>query len=146
MKMTSSDITTYPKFANYVKNDLPNIISNTSIVRAMQVVGQLNRASLISALTWGSGPDIKISPLAGACGEYTPGSGSNEIRIDKNIVLDFEAGRGRKVARAGNVYLVGATLLHELVHWGDDKDGIDRPGEEGEEYERLVYGSVIPCP
>jgi len=34
---------------------------------------------------------------------------------------------------------LGVTLLYELVHW----DGIDRPGEEGEEFERLVYGSVI---
>lgn len=59
------------------------------------------------------------------------------------MVDEFEAGKGKRVARAGDVYLVGVTLLHELVHWGDDQDGIDRPGAEGEEFERLIYGSVI---
>ena len=41
------------------------------------------------------------------------------------------------------VYLVGVTILHELTHWGDDQDGVDRPGEEGEEFEIKVYGKVI---
>ncbi len=27
--------------------------------------------------------------------------------------------------------LVESTLLHEFVHWGDEKDGIDQEGEEG---------------
>jgi hypothetical protein len=34
-------------------------------------------------------------------------------------------------------------LLHELVHWGDDQDGVDRPGEEGKEFERRAYGTAI---
>ena len=59
------------------------------------------------------------------------------------IAFEFEAGRGRRVVRAGHAYLVGVTLLHEMTHWADDQDGVDRPGEEGEEFERAMYGSVI---
>ena len=143
MRMTAADIKTYPNFAHYVKNDLPKIISVPAIVQAMNKVGQINRAKLQIALAWGTGPAIKITPLVGAYGEFTPNIKSNEIRIQTKIVQDFEAGKGIRLARAGNIYLVGATLMHELVHWGDDQDGVDRPGEEGNEFERLVYGSVI---
>ncbi|HFE47841.1 MAG TPA: hypothetical protein ENJ21_00840 [Chromatiaceae bacterium] len=144
MKMTHADITRYRKFAYYVRHDIPEIIHVRSIVAAMQEIGQLDRASLQRAVRWNQGPDIKITPLADAYGEFTPDIGSNEIRIDKSVVEDFEAGRGvRQTSSGRNVYLAGVTLLHELVHWGDDKDGIDRPGEEGAEFERRVYGMII---
>ena len=143
MKMTASDIRNYPKFANYVKNDLPKVSTVSSIVFAMNKIGQINKSTLLSVLAWGAGPQIKITPLVGAYGEFSPNISSNEIRINTQLVIDFEAGIDKRVARAGNAHLVGITLLHELVHWGDDQDGIDRPGEEGSEFERSVYGSVI---
>ncbi len=143
MKLSNVDIGNYPKFAYYVKNSIPKITGVKSIVRAMQDIGQIDKVTLKRAVKWKSGPTIKITPLAGAYGEFTPYINSSEIRIDKTIVEDYEAGRGKKVARAGNADLVGITLLHELVHWGDDQDGIDRPGEEGEEFELRVYGSII---
>jgi hypothetical protein len=58
-------------------------------------------------------------------------------------VKAFEDGRGLVTASAGKVYLIGVVMLHELVHWGDDQDGVDRPGEEGKEFETAVYGSAI---
>ncbi len=143
MRMLPVDIKSYPRLAYYVRNDLPQIMRVPSIVAAMSRIGQLNRAKLSMAVRWNYGPQIRVTPLVGAYGEFTPNISSNEIRIDTNVVRNFEAGRGRRVARAGNVYLVGVTLLHELVHWGDDQDGVDRPGEEGAEFERLIYGSVI---
>lgn len=143
MKMTAADITSYPKFYYYVKNDIPKLINVPSIVVAMNSIGQLNKMKLRLALSWNHGPQIKVTNLVGAFGEFSPGIRSNEIRIDTSLVIDFEAGKGKRVVRAGNAYLLGITLLHELVHWGDDQDGIDRPGEEGSEFERLLYGSVI---
>lgn len=65
------------------------------------------------------------------CGEFTPNSKSNELRISKSLVDEFEKSAGAaKITR-----LVGATILHELVHWGDDQDGKDIPGEEGNLFE-----------
>lgn len=143
MKMTKVDIKKYPKLAYYVKMNLPMVIHEQSIVSAMKKIGNINTAGLQNALTWGQGPQIKVTRLVNAVGEFSPGINSSELRIDSNMVKDFEEGRGRRVARAGNVYLLGVTLLHELVHWGDDQNGIDRLGEEGSEFESLVYGSVI---
>ena len=63
---------------------------------------------------------------------------------------EFEAGKGLRATTSGKqVYLVGVTLLHELTHWADAQDGHDDavpgdPGnEEGEAFERAVYGGVI---
>ncbi len=144
MKMQNVDIVRYPKFAHYVRTELSLVHGNKAIMAAMLNIGQLDRATLKRALVWNQGPEIKITALAGAVGEFTPGIGSNEIRINKTAVENFEAGRGISKTKSGkNVYLVGVTLLHELVHWGDDRDGIDRPGEEGAEFETTVYGHVV---
>ena len=145
MKMKAADITNYPNFAYYVENDLPGILSSPSILSAMRDVGQINLSRLRLALQWGHLPGIRIVRSLGACGEFEPKPGSSYVRIDRNIVRQFERGKGVRHARGGRVYAVGVTLLHELIHWGDNLDGIDRPGEEGEEFERRVYGSVIPC-
>jgi len=143
MRMLPADVNRYPKLAFYVRINLPQVMNVPVIVREMNRIANLNRAELRRALHWGRGPLIKVTNLVDAYGEFTPGIRSNEIRVDTSLVTDFENGRGRRVARSGNIYLIGITLLHELVHWGDDQNGIDRPGEEGEEFELSVYGSII---
>lgn len=143
MQMSAGDQKKYPKMKQYVKDALPQVVNVPIIVSAMDKIGQINKSRLKQVLTWGQGPMLKVTVLNGAYGEFTPDINSNEIRLDENMVKEFEAGRGMVNARAGRVYLLGVTILHELVHWGDDQDGIDRPGEEGEEFERMVYGSVL---
>lgn len=143
MRMTPQDIKKYPKLAYYVRVNLPEVMRVPAIVSAFNKIGGINRSTLRGALVWGAGPTIKVTPLIKAYGEFTPDCHSQEIRVDTKVVDDFEAGKGVRLAHAGNVYLVGVTLLHELTHWADDQDGVDRPGEEGEEFERSVYGKVI---
>jgi Metallopeptidase toxin 3 len=143
MRMNLADTRTYPKFAYYVRVNIPQVIHVPAIVSAFRRIGGIDRPTLRQALIWGSGPSIRITPLVGANGEFTPNIGSQEIRIDRGIVQEFEAGRGVQMARAGRVYLVGTTLLHELIHWADDQDGIDRAGEEGVEFEVAMYGRDI---
>ncbi len=50
------------------------------------------------------------------CGEFTPNSKSNEIRLSKSLAEEFEKIGGTKKA----TLLLGAPILHELAHWGDD--------------------------
>lgn len=143
MKMSAADQASFPKLKQYVRDSLPKVADVPVIRAAFLEIGQLNHAKLKQALAWGNEPTIKVTKLTDAVGEFTPDIGSNEIRLDTDMVKEFEAGRGLRQARAGRVYLVGVTILHELIHWGDDQDGVDRPGEEGEEFERKVYGKVI---
>lgn len=143
MKMSTQDQSDYPKLKQYVMCSLPSVADIPVIRNAMLEIAQLNHSKLKAALAWGNEPTIKVTQIEGAVGEFTPDIGSNEIRLDTDMVEEFEGGGGLRNARAGRVYLVGVTILHELVHWGDDQDGVDRPGEEGEEFERKVYGRVI---
>ncbi len=146
MKMTAADQSAYPKMAYYVKNDLPQVANNTTIANAMKRIGGMDLKTLKDALAFGRGPEIKIVAALGACGEFTPNDSSQELRVAKRLVQDFEAGKGKAKTSSGKqVYVLGATLLHELVHWGDDQNGKDRAGEEGNEFENAVYGMVIPC-
>lgn len=133
----------YEKLAHYLSNDFQECYKVPSIAYALKETGQANRNKLRFAMRWGQIPNVNVTTLVGAYGEFTPGIGSNEIRLDTNLVLEFEAGKGIRKARAGNVYKVGVILLHELTHWCDDQDGIDYPAEEGNEFERLVYGGRI---
>jgi Metallopeptidase toxin 3 len=143
MKMSAHDQTTYPQLKQYVRDSLPKVADIPIIRNAMLEIAQLNHAKLKKALAWGNEPTLKVTKLTGAVGEFSPDVGSNEIRLDTDMVLEFEGGGGLRNAKAGRVYLVGVTILHEMTHWGDDQDGVDRPGEEGEEFETKVYGGVI---
>ena len=145
MRMTSTDQKNFPKFAYYVRTDIPKVTSVPAIRAAFVKIGSINEAQLKSALVWGSGPSIQIVSGLGACGKFHPTPGSNILKISQKVVEDFENGKGIRNARAGRVYAVGVTLLHELIHWADNLNGIDRAGEEGNEFERAVYGGVIPC-
>jgi hypothetical protein len=143
MWLDPADAKRYQNLAEYMSRKLPGAYQEPSIAYALKKTGQFTRQRLRFALRWGQQPTARVRDLVGAYGQFTPGIGSNEIRIDRKAVEEFEAGKGLKKAKIGFVYLVGVTLLHELVHWCDDQDGVDHPGEEGEEFETLVYGGVV---
>lgn len=145
MRMSPADVTRFPESARYVRNVLPTVIDIPVIVRAMRRTGQLNRVQFRMALRWGTDPLIMIVPGMAACGQFTPTPANNTIEIREAIFTEFEAGRGRLAARAGNVFALGLNILHEMVHWGDNRDGVDRDGEEGDEFELLVYGRNLGC-
>lgn len=141
MQLAAADQVLYPKLTYYVKNDLPKVVNIPKIVNAIAKWGEIAKKDLAKVLTFGQGPMIKVTVLNGAVGEFSPGIKSNEVRIDKGMVTKFEASKW-----PGNedlILLVGATILHELCHWGDDQDGVDIPGEEGEAFEMQTYGKVI---
>ena len=144
MIMARSDQTTFPKFTKYVRFSLPTVVDVRSIVAAFAKYGQIDRATLKRALAWGNEPHVTVKEFAGAIGLFDASVDPNEINIHTRIVREFEDGHGlRKTKWNKNVFLVGVTLLHELVHWADNLDGVDFPDEEGEQFETDVYGMVI---
>ncbi|NDR59327.1 hypothetical protein [Aliiruegeria sabulilitoris] len=150
MIVSSADQTTYPRFARYVRRDLPTIANIASMRRAFRRYAQMDRATLQRALRWGNQPTLNITALTSPPGtfrngEFTPGIDSDELRLNVLLVRAFESGSPPNLAYTRNAAgtrmpRVGVTILHELVHWGDDQDGIDYAGEEGELFEVEVYG------
>ena len=150
MIIAAADRVLYPRFTRYVRHSLPTIANIGSMRRAFLRFAQMDRATLQRALAWGNQPTLSIQALVSPPGsflngEFTPDSGSDEIRLNVLLVDAFETGAPHQLAFTRNadgqqMPRVGVTILHELVHWGDDQDGIDFPGEEGELFEAAVYG------
>src|SRR5215510_2826564 len=145
MQMSAGDIKTYKKFYKYVSLSMPGVASVTKIINEIQKeAGTISTAKIKEALLWGKGPMVQVEDMEDA-GEFTPGT--NTIKIRKARVEQFEAGKGLVKAPNGKlVYYVGVILLHELTHWADDQDGVDNPLEEGDEFEKAIYGGVIHAP
>ncbi|WP_395856397.1 hypothetical protein [Cystobacter fuscus] len=142
--MSKADQKKYPRFAYYVRFELPEVTLPATLVNAMKKMGASRKNQLKTALQWDFGPEIRIVPLVGgAPGVLAPDSESDEIRINESVVKDFEAGYGSRVAKEGNAYLVGVMLLHELTRRGDDSGGVERPGAEGEDFQAGMYESAI---
>ena len=135
MKLTKTDEKLYPNLYSYLKKDVPKLIGHAKVSRALRKYGQIKKFGLLIVLNYGTGPLVRVTSLAGACGEFTPNAKSNELRLHKSLVERFEKSSKDRVL----LQTVGATVLHELVHWGDDQDGVDYPGEEGELFEKHVY-------
>lgn len=154
MKLSSSDQSAYSALAYYLRVNMPEVAKVPAIVNAIKgLSGKTSTTVIKNAMKWGQGPEIKIvTDLRGSDGGKAYGLyqwGSNVLQIDRKLVQDFCNGKGIVTTKGGRrIYLVGATILHELTHWADAQDGVDDiiPGhpenEEGEEYERNVYGHV----
>ncbi|CTQ61396.1 MAG: hypothetical protein RIE06_06920 [Roseibium album] len=150
MIISAADQTRYPRFTRYVRRSLPSIANIASMRRAFRRYAQMNSTTLRRALAWGNQPTLNITAIASPAGsfingEFTPNSSSNEIRLNEILVTAYENGTPAHLAFTRNAAgqrmpRVGVTILHELVHWGDDQDGVDYPGEEGELFEQAVYG------
>lgn len=155
MIMSAADQTRYPKLARYVRYQLPKVANIDVMARAFLEYAQMNRTTLRRALRWGNQPtlvfvDMPTAPGALQGGEFTPNIHSNDLRINMHVAAAFEAGSPPRLMWTTNAIgtrfpLIGTSILHELVHWGDDQDGVDYPGEEGDLFEIRVYGrSPLP--
>lgn len=144
MQMSKEDIKNYPKLYQYVSCQIPLVAGVGVIVNAIKkLAGTIERSKITEALKWGKGPMLKIVVMSDY-GEFSPGIGSNELRLQKAMVEKFEKGKGMVTAPNGKkVYLVGVTILHELTHWADDQDGVDTAGEEGNQFEDIIYGGFV---
>ncbi|HEY5911075.1 MAG TPA: hypothetical protein VJA21_10775 [Verrucomicrobiae bacterium] len=154
MKMTAADIKKYPKFAHYVRHDVPDLIYVPSVMHNLKTKGHLTDAESRHALRWGHEPLIVITDLSGGqCGVpsaygCTRKAKHNQIEIDEGTVKDFETspdGLGvGKNAKGKNVYIVGVTLLHELCHVGHYRHGKAEKAEAGFAFENAAYGKSVP--
>ena len=123
----------YPKTVQHINSMKPS----NKAVSAFKKFGQATQKDIDKAFTPCDGPDVNVTSLTGAYGEFSPGINSNTLKIDTKLFENFEKGA------PGSQLLLEATLQHELTHFFDDQDGADYPGEEGELFEINIYGRII---
>lgn len=154
MKLDEATIKAYPRTHYYVRVNMPEVANVNAIVSQIRkLAGKVSSQTIKNALKWGQGPTISVVPNLICAGDKAYGCyawGSNVIEVDEALVKDFEAGKGVVKNAAGKrVFLLGVTLLHELTHWADAQDVTDDPvpgdpgNEEGNAYERGIYGKVL---
>jgi hypothetical protein len=152
MWMKQAQMEAHPKFAKYVKESMPTCKTVPKIVKALQKFGGLSEADAIQALSWGHAPLVRVVDLWDKTAWKSLGNGGfdpskpGEIQIAQHRVEQFEtpgAGGTDTNAAGALVYIVGATLLHELCHWGLHKVGKAEVGEAGKRFEEAVYGKQI---
>ncbi|VAW71939.1 hypothetical protein MNBD_GAMMA10-796 [hydrothermal vent metagenome] len=154
MKISISDQKKYPNFTKYVRRQLPKLKGVPKVIRNLNNSGHLDEKEAASALTWGNLPLIRITDLySGQCGvpkAYGCFRHKNKDRIEihTQIVKDFEniaAGITNKNKKGKALYVVGATLLHELCHWGNYNNSprVIETKEMGANFEKRTYGKII---
>ncbi len=140
----------YPKLFYYVKDKLPKVGSVDAVQRAFLEYAQMDRASVKKALRWGPYPVLVVGGIQDAfLGKFDPKK-PHEIRIHHKMADDFETGPSPRYmthnASGQKFPRIGAVILHELVHWGDHKDGIrtsEGLDDAGDLFEKAVYGRDV---
>jgi hypothetical protein len=160
MYLLANDEKNYPELAIYLKKYMPKELNNQIIRKALTKYGRLNDGQINDALTYGRPPLVSIVFINDnyACGDRTGPDGTtygcfrpkknDRIEISKTYVDRFEkdpaAGSNNRNIRGSIVYIVGATIFHELCHWGNYKAGIDEgDDDQGTRFELAVYGKCI---
>jgi hypothetical protein len=151
MRLSSTDITNFPKFAQYVRRRMPEVLGVPVIVNNIRRFATLSRTQFQHALVWGNDPLVIITDLSsGQCGVPAANgcfrtTNPSQIEIDLERVQDFEDdpnGRGTDLTSTSRrVFIVGTTMLHEMCHWGHVVNGIAEPANEpGIAFEVATYG------
>lgn len=130
----------YPKLTKWIKENLPNVKKKPKVWNAYLKYSELDEKRALWSITSGFNPDITFIEIENGNGKYVGEKHLNRIYIDKKICDKFESTDSNNSKMHA---LVESTLLHELVHWGDYKDGKDQLGEEGKAFERQAYGKDV---
>jgi hypothetical protein len=135
----------YPNLTEYLKNKMPLLKDNQFIIDKLVEYSELTEETIVQDLQWGKGPTIVISQLDDF-GEEVYGLFQHSVPNTLFIDIDFvQLLEDSQPGPQGNslAFLLGVTILHEYVHYGDNMDGIDQPGEEGLLFEEATYGEAI---
>ena len=144
----------YPNLAAWLGENIPRVRQKPQVWSAFKdsvtKIGiSLTTAERAVALN-NYPPTIDACTLIGAYGAFKPRLPCNrdKIFIAKWFARDFEnIDRDVTVMTWMDVTLE-ATILHEMVHWADYKDGVETPDDDegddvGAQFEKDAYGTVM---
>ncbi|WP_188150512.1 hypothetical protein [Teredinibacter waterburyi] len=131
---------TYPKLSSWIQANLPKVKVKPKVWNAFKKYSELKEPSATWAITNGYNPDITYAVMPGSNGRFNGGKFPNRVYLAKSICDRFES---VDFSNPLMHLLLESTILHEMVHWGDHKDGKDQAGEEGKAFEVAAYGKNI---
>lgn len=132
----------YPKLAKWILENIPKVKDKPTVWAAFKLYAELSQNQALRSIQNGLPPEIDFRVMPGANGEFSGSSHPDTVFLAKAICDKFE-GSESDAKDARMHLLLESTILHEMVHWGDWKDGVDQPGEEGKQFEIAAYGKDI---
>lgn len=123
----------YPNFTEYLTNELIEIKNDQNVIDAITQLGTLTEEQVIEALTWGSGPELRFTPLSSdntILGRYNPAPvgtddsayGPNVIEINSYFADLFEQNLNSDPMQydlKAFKFFIAIVILHELSHYAD---------------------------
>ncbi|TAP38264.1 hypothetical protein EYR97_01265 [Alteromonas sp. KUL42] len=140
-RMLTQDIFSFPRLAFFVRQHLPSrLSSNNKKWSAFRKFGDFSTLESLVAVGWElDSPLLLVESLGvGINGRFSPSKPSH-IYLEREIAQRFETDHALPEAQT----LVESTILHEIVHWGDHKDGWHKRPEAGVSFEIEAYGKNI---
>ncbi len=140
MKIPSGFKRSYPKLSTWIETYMPKVKAKPRVWKAFIKYSELKQGKASLALSKGCLPELHVDVMPRSNGRFSGSRYPNRIYLAKAICERFE----KKDSGDPRMHLlIESTLLHEMVHWGDWKDGVDQAGEEGKAFEKAAYGKDI---
>ena len=133
----------YPMLTDWIYANIGKVPRKKRVFDAFVLYAELTPDDARDALvTTSRHPVVDYREMPGSNGQFSGGTDEERVFLAKNICDKFEGSAADRRDPRMHM-LVESTILHELVHWGDWKDGVDQPHEEGKAFERAAYGRDI---
>lgn len=144
------DVSNYPGFTLLLQRGIDKVLSNNTILGALERFTGLNRSTIIEDFKWGSGPEIKLRMLS-VPGQTSPDG--NKITLDYSLASKLNGySFGKEGEYNADLLWTIITILHEYVHSGDVRaDGVRKDQKElderdyenclGYKFEKEVFGN-----
>lgn len=145
-EMSPNDLIKYEKLAQYLDHDIQKIFENKKMMAGIMKYGNVSEKNIKNDFQWGRGPKISIHQFtgsdAGDAGYFISHVKSDELHINK-VLLDMlnQLPAGKK--RDAILFLIAETIIHEYIHYRNDLAGIYPVSDEGDDFEKEMYGADI---
>ena len=138
----------YPIATEYIKNKLSDLAFNEQVINHLVNYSELSEEQIKKDLEWGNGPIIRIrEDIEDICGELCYGffnpNAPDYINIDIGLIENIEESN-IDISQEALGFLLGVTILHEYVHFGETQDGdyTDDP-DSGLLFEVEAFGEQV---
>ena len=151
MVKISPSIQPFPQLGKWLRTDFPKLAVNPFRAQVWNLFSQttgLDPFTLLDVIEPDAirAPSLEIRdlPIQGAYGMFDP-QRPDVIYLDRQLAVYFEANNTDIEASL----IIEATVLHELVHWSEWRNGMDPSGGENDRgllFERAAYGREMLRP
>ena len=119
--------TEYPKLTEILKEKIPEMANNETIVNAINSITEAPIDIIVDALQWGKGATVIVEQLGGSgdTEKYAAYRGHLDADLQDNLYLDIDLVNILEESEDDTCFsiavelLVAVTILHEYTHLGD---------------------------